>query len=339
MRLLISGFDQPGHMGSYLGAAAKRLGLDYEMADAESAYTSNRFIRSVYWHFCDKRPARLRAFGREVINTCVATKRDVVLTTGCAPIDRAEIEQLRNRGIKIINYSTDDPWNPSQRADWFLSALPAYDAVFSPRRANLDDFRRNGVPSVNYLPFAYDPDTHRPWPKQSAADASTDVLFVGGCDSDRLPLISALIDANINMALFGGYWDQHPKTRPYCRGIGSQEAIRTVSSEAQVCLCLVRRAKRDGHTMRSFEAAAIGGCILVEDTADHRDMFGPDDDAVRYFSTMGELVQQTKRLLLDSATRRRLAARLQERVNRGKDTYADRLSSMLQLTLDDVKSA
>ena len=62
-----------------------------------------------------------------------------------------------------------------------------------------------------------------------------------------------------------------------------QVTIRAASASAKVCLCLVRRANRDGHTMRSFEAAAIGGCILAEDTADHREIFGPEDYAARYF--------------------------------------------------------
>ena len=82
--------------------------------------------------------------------------------------------------------------------------------------------------------------------------------------------------------------------------------------------------------MRSFEAAAIGGCILAEDTADHRELFGPDDYAVRYFRTVPELVRQTKLLLADADARRRLSSQLAERFSRGKHNYADRLTSMLR---------
>ena len=145
MRLLIVGFNQAGHMGSYLAAAANQLSLDFNIADARNAHASSRIARSFYWRFYDKRPARLHRFGAQVLDTCIATQCDVVLTTGCAPLDRECIERLRELGVKVINYSTDDPWNPSQRADWFLSALPAYDAVFTARRANMDDFRRLGI--------------------------------------------------------------------------------------------------------------------------------------------------------------------------------------------------
>ena len=337
MRLLIVGFNQAGHMGSYLAAAANQLSLDFNIVDAQNAHASSRIARSFYWRFYDKRPARLHRFGAQVLDTCIATQRDVVLTTGCAPLDRECIERLRELGVKIINYSTDDPWNPSQRADWFLSALPAYDAVFTARRANMDDFRRHGIGAVHYLPFAYDPEIHRPWPRNVPAGAPCDILFVGGCDAERLSLIGALIDDGLDVALFGGYWDRHPKTRPNWRGIASQDAIRAASAAAKICLCLVRRANRDGHTMRSFEAAAIGGCILAEDTADHRELFGPNDYAVRYFTSAPEMVQETKRLIANPDARFRLSLQLRDAFYNGKHTYADRLATMLA-TLDRMQS-
>jgi spore maturation protein CgeB len=255
-----------------------------------------------------------------------------VLTTGRAPLDRSHIENLHGQGIKVINYSTDDPWNPVLRASWFLSTLPSYDVIFTPRRATLDDFRRCGVRAVHYLPFAYDPEVHRPWSEKEATATPSDVLFVGGCDADRLPLISALIDAGLELALFGGYWNRHSKTRPYWRGDSDQDTIRSASAATRVCLCLVRRANRDGHVMRSFEAAAIGGCVLAESTADHQALFGPDDEAVRYFQTADELVQQAKSLVDDAEVRLRLSAKLRERLAAGGHTYVDRLAAMLRLS-------
>jgi spore maturation protein CgeB len=329
VRLLIVGFDHPGHIGSYLGTAAARLGLDWRILDAAKAHAGSWFVRAFCWRLRDKRPSRLRRFSTEVVDTCITTRSSVVITTGHAPLERPHIERLRGLGIKVVNYSTDDPWNPAQRAEWFLSALPAYDAVFTPRRANLDDFRRSGVQAVHFLPFAYDPEIHRPWPEGSPAAASSDVLFVGGCDVDRLALISALIEEGLQVALFGGYWGRFSNTRPYWRGMADQDAIRAASASARICLCLVRRANRDGNVMRSFEAAAIGGCILAEDTPDHRELFGPDDDAVRYFASTPKMVQQAKSLLADAGPRRRLSARLRERIQHSGNTYAHRLASML----------
>ena len=338
MKLLIIGFTQPGHMGNYLVSAARQLGLDHQIIDASGAEAGSRIGRSFYWRICGKRPARLHEFGARVLAVCAEMRPNVVLSTGCAPLDRSHIAGLRELGASVINYSTDDPWNPAQRASWFLSALPAYDAVFTTRHANIEDFRRCGVRSVHYMPFAYDPDVHRPWPENAPVGAPSDVLFVGGCDKDRLPLISAMIDLGLDVALFGGYWNRHPKTRSYWRGIADQDTIRSASAATRVCLCLVRRANRDGHVMRSFEAAAIGGCILAEDTADHRHFFGPENQAAWYFQTVFQLVQQAKILVADAEARLRLSTQLRERLAAGRNTYADRLAAMLRLVKREVDS-
>jgi spore maturation protein CgeB len=335
MKLLIVGINQSGHIGSYLASAAKQLGVDYHLMDARSAEASSRIARSFYWHLRGKKPAHLDRYAAQVIEISAEMQPDLILTTGCAPLDRPHVANLRARGIKVVNYSTDDPWNPNLRAPWFLSALPQYDAIFTTRRANVEDFRQLGGPAVHYVPFGYDPEVHRPWPEWEKTAAPSDVLFVGGGDIDRLPLIDALIDAGFELALFGGYWGRHSKARRHWRGIAGQETIRSASAVAKLCLCLVRRANRDGHVMRSFEAAAIGGCILAEETDDHRELFGPDDLAVRYFKTVDDLVQQARLLVADAAVRRRLSSKLRERMNAGDHTYAGRLVTMLKLSDTD----
>lgn len=158
MKIVIVGFNKPGHMGFYLATAARQLKLQYRIIDMIDADASSRILRSIAWHFCDKRPTHLSRFANQVWNVCTELQPDAVLTTGCAPLYREDIEKLRALDAKVINYSTDDPWNPALRSSWFLNALPAYDAIYTPRHANHDDFIRCGVRRVRYLPFAYDPE-------------------------------------------------------------------------------------------------------------------------------------------------------------------------------------
>jgi spore maturation protein CgeB len=96
-----------------------------------------------------------------------------------------------------------------------------------------------------------------------------------------------------------------------------------------VNLCLVRRANRDGHVMRSFEIAAAGGCMLAQDSGEHREIFGPEGEAVIYFRDAKEAAQRARALLRDSFERKRLAAVLHRRIVGGAHTYAHRLATML----------
>ncbi|MEO2091444.1 MAG: glycosyltransferase, partial [Gemmataceae bacterium] len=86
-------------------------------------------------------------------------------------------------------------------------------------------------------------------------------------------------------------------------------------------------ANRDGHVMRSFEAAACGGCVLAEDTEEHRGIFA---DTVTYFRTPDEMVTQARTLLADPDRRRAPAEASHRRiVTDGANTYADRLRMIL----------
>ena len=73
----------------------------------------------------------------------------------------------------------------------------------------------------------------------------------------------------------------------------------------------------------------MGACMLTEDTEEHRDIFGPEGEAVCYFSSIEELVEKAKWLSREHQTRQRLAERAHRTVVDGRHTYRDRLVEML----------
>ena len=217
------------------------------------------------------------------------------------------------------------------RASWHLRALPEYDAVFTTRSATLDCFRKIGVAAVHYLPFGYD-DELFPGPADPPAGPDwapgCDVLFVGGADRDRIAFITQFLKSGLSVALAGGYWDRVPAP-PHALGLQPPEALARLTASARINLCLVRRANRDGHVMRSFEIAALGGVMLAEDTDEHRDLFGPDGEAVVYFRGADEAAVRARALLADAAERARLSQAVRRRIAAGGHTYRDRLNTML----------
>ena len=298
-------------------------------SDVRCAYAGSEWARALLWRCCH-RPLRLARFSKEVLAACCRHKPALLLTTGLAPLRSVELAKIGALGIVRMNFLTDDPWNPVHYAGWFLESLREYDHVFSPRRENLKDLRDHGCKQVHHLPFAYSPDVHFPENSPSISIDVPDVVFAGGADADRLPYVRALASAGLKMSLYGGYWDRHADLRAYWHGHAGLAAIRHATSAAKIVLCLVRLANRDGHAMRSFEVPAMRGCMLAEDTSEHREMFGPNGEAVTYFRSIPEMVDRARWLLQNEGERKRLASAAHRRITGGRNTYPDRLQTMLE---------
>lgn len=331
--LQLVGIPDPTHVGHHLLNASATLPVQATLANVREAFAAPRLWRSFCWHLLGHRPPRLHPFSAQLLAQCQAQRPKWLLTTGLAPVNAATLHALRRLGITLINFLTDDPWNPQHRAPWFMQALPLYDQVFTPRQANLDQLRRLHHPAVHYLPFAYAPDVHFPPTPAPTPDTSAppDVLFIGGADQDRIATLKILHHAGHKLSLWGGYWDRDRELAPYAHGHADPAAFRHLVATASVNLCLVRRANRDGHSMRTFELAAIGSCMLVEDTAEHRALFGPDLDKVAYFQDPASMVQQTTLLLRQPELRHQMATRVRQWATQGRHTYTDRLRTMLSL--------
>jgi hypothetical protein len=330
--LLLVGNPEPHHVGAHLLAAAGALGVSAELVDARRAHAGPRWLRALGWRLAGRRPPRLGATSAEVARRCRSARPACLLTTGLAPVSARALRAAGAAGVPRLSYLTDDPWNPEHRAPWFLDALREYDHVFTPRRGNLDDLVRHVGPRVSYLPFAWAPEAHYPDPPPAgpaAAALAADLVFVGGAEPGRARLLGQAARAGLRVALYGSRWERYPDTAALTRGQVDPAEARRATSAARIALGLVRRGNRDGHTMRSFEAAAMGACLLLEESPEHREIFGAPGEAAVYFRGAAELVERARRLLADGPERARLARAARLRVTTGGHTYRDRLAAIL----------
>jgi spore maturation protein CgeB len=332
--ILLVGNPAAEHVGNHLLCAAQSLEIPVQLCSSDLAFRANPLLEKFNWWFRSHRPARLGEFSRDVVKSFIQADARYLLSTGIAPLDADALDAAGRAGITRMNFLTDDPWNPQHRAEWFMRALPKYDIVFSPRRANLEDLRQAGCRNVRYLPFAYAPELHFPDPPVTPVDQAqydADVVFAGGADPERAPYFSALIEAGVKVALYGGYWRRYSGTRSADRGFASPEGLRKAIGGGRVAICLVRRANRDGHAMRTYELAATGACILAEDTPEHREILGADGVSAVYFRSLSEMIVKAQDLLRDQPRRQRLSAEVRARICGGGNTYRDRLETMLRL--------
>ncbi len=333
MSLLLVGNPQPTHIGGHWLNAARRLAQPASLADVNEASAAPRLMRMLWWHLLGHRPPHLDRFSADLVRRCSIEKPKLVLTTGLAPVNASALAQLRAMGITLANFLTDDPWNRCHRAPWFMKGLRSYHHIFTPRHANEPELQALQGPVIHYLPFAYAPEIHFP-PSLSPEDREkwrSDVLFIGGADAERNGIMNDLVRRGLNVSLWGGGWARQSSLLAHAHAHAGPEQFRNLVSCAAVNLCLVRRANRDGHSMRTFELPAVGGCMLVEDTSDHRSLFGAEGECVRYFTSTDQLEQQARDLLAAPEEQARLAAAVQRRIcTEGQHTYADRLQSILE---------
>src|SRR5207244_3623545 len=211
---------------------------------------------------------------------------------------------------------------------WHVRALREYDVVFTPRTANQEELGRHGCQRVVYLPFGYDETLFFAEPNVDPKEES-DLFFAGTGTAERAAYIQAAVEAGFRVRLHGIYWERFAGTRGVSRGQADIPTLREAIASCKVALCLVRHENRDGHSMRSFEVPAVGACMVVEDTEEHRQIFGTDGTRVIYFRTEDEMVEQVRILLANEILRRSLRDNVHLLITNGANTYTDRLASMI----------
>lgn len=329
MKLALVGSFGGTHLGGSFSRAAHGLGIESVIFDVNEAFSGPRLLRTLSWRLGGHRPPRLNRFSEQVAASCLQMRPDILIALGTASLTHATVRRLSSAGVICMAFCSDDPFNKTQRADWHLAALPAYDVVFTPRRANISDLRALGCSDVRYLPFGYDESLFGTATDEGVTQ-DLDVLFVGGADQDRVEFMREFLHSGLRIGLVGGYWDRFPETQPYALGFKTPRELCAITAEAKVNLCLVRRANRDGHVMRSFEIPAAGGCMLAEDTSEHRELFGPDGDSVMFFRNPKDAAERAALLVAAPSERKRLAAALRARVVGPQNTYGARLVTMLE---------
>lgn len=329
--IMVVGGALETNVGLSLHEAASTLGIESELVDTLPAFSGPKLLRTFSWRFNDRRPVRLDEFSNFVIQRCRETRPEILISTGIAPLTSNALKQLSGLNIVLANFQTDDPWNEAHLSNWYLEALSHYDYIFSPRSAALQQLRAATSANVSYLPFGYDPRLFYPETDATALMKTTrcDVVFAGGADKDRLDAVESLAKSGLSLGLYGGYWGKYDFARPFYRGMASAATLRSAHANAFVAIGAVRRANRDGNSMRTFELPAMGCCCVMEKTADHFQLFGREGDAVMYFDTPESLVAKCLSLCSDAHTRSKMATRVHALIA-GGHRYEDRLRAMLE---------
>jgi spore maturation protein CgeB len=332
--LLIGDTSIPEALGSKLLRGAKYLDLQksweisisYHSPAPTYSPSMKRKLGKVFYRLADKRSWEWWGFQRLLLREVEELKPDLVVVTGILPLDPVLFHAVKKNGGFIVNYLTDDPWNPIHRRQSFISNLRQYDHIFSTKSSLQKRLKQADSPSTSWLPFAYDPELHYPVHAKSGAD----VVFIGTGAKERLPWLKSVSNIpGIKRRIHGNSWhgiktpgwEQHP-------AVTGEEYCKTIKG-AKVVLGLLREANGDQSTDRSYEIGAIGGCGLYQGTDEHRQLL-KNYPIKGFFKNPNELADRVKEVLADPALQTELRTLGQKAVRNHENTYAARLENIVR---------
>ena len=291
-----------------------------------------RLRGKTFYRLADRRSWEWWGFQRQLLERIEALQPRLVLVTGILPLAPAVFQAVHRHGGRIMNYLTDDPWNPIHRRRSFLANLSDYDHIFSTKQALRQRLKAAGALSTSWLPFAYDPTLHRP-PLADPSDPErfgVDVAFVGTGAPERLPWLAALADVpGLRRRIYGNSWNglATPGWERHAAVTGEDYA-RAISN-AGLVLGLLRQANGDLSTDRSYEIGAIGGCGLYKDSEEHRALL-PDYPELGFFRDPAELRAHALAILADPGLQDSLRQKGASALRRPEHTYGARLRTILE---------
>jgi len=337
--LLLADTATPEALGSKLLEGADQTGLN--RTDVAIAYISAvphfspsmaRLRGKLFYRLADRRSWEWWGFQRRLIAQIEAFRPSLVLVTGILPLAAAVFQAVHARGGRIVNYLTDDPWNPDHRRRCFLANLCCYDHIFSTKQALRERLSAAGVKSSSWLPFAYSPSLHHPALAEPEAQArfGVDVAFVGTGASERLPWLQALADLpGVRRRIYGNSWQGLATPGWERHAAVTGEAYVQAIANARLVLGLLRQANGDLSTDRSYEIGAIGGCGLYKDSSEHRALL-LDYPEVGFFQDPDQLRRHALAILADPALQATLRQLGSAALQQPQHTYAARLQSILE---------
>lgn len=275
-----------------------------------------------------------RQTNSDLINLATSYAPDVIWLFKGMDIFPATVRALRTRGWHPVAYNADHPFDFSSRGSGnsnVAQAIPEYDLYMTFSRHIADQLAERH-PSLNVcvLPFGHAVSDETYADLNDVKEAQC-LCFVGTPDQRRVAMIRVLLDAGLDVDIYGSGWEKVASRISRARfhgpvfGNDMYRALRRY----RVQLNFLRPHNIKSHNMRSFEAPACGAIMLAEDTVEHREFFRPGVEAF-YFADDEELVSQARQLLdLSTEDAGAIRARARARSVEEPYSYQDRAAQAL----------
>ncbi|TRZ95507.1 glycosyltransferase [bacterium] len=235
----------------------------------------------------------------------------------------------------IFNINADDPlsrnWGASSKM--VKMAIHAFDCYFIWSKYLTKKLKEEGLGSVRYLPFAFDPEIHCPQQLsfKEQDELGHELVFVGGWDERREALLGNLDD--FDLAIWGAwYWGRRCSDKRLVSRWQGKPVLAQMMSKvlcaSKISLNIFRPQNIGSINMRTFEAPACGTFALAERSPEAATFFQEDKEVV-YFSGARELKEKASYYLAHEEERRQIAQAAYQRCLKSNYSYLDRAKEVL----------
>jgi spore maturation protein CgeB len=252
------------------------------------------------------------------------------------------LKQIKEQlGCLMVNSYSDDFINKHSRH--YNSSIPLYDYIFTPRRANFEEYYKFGAKAVDFFWKGYAPENHFPveLTEEERNIYGSDVVFVGHCEKNRMQDLSQLAGCVKDMKIWGPWWNHYRIPKVLRAAIQNRsvwwEEYRKALCGSKITINYFSRWARDTQSSRSFEIPACGVFMLCERTDDILNSFEEDKEAV-FFSSPEELIDKTKFYLRNDRLRQQIAFAGHQRCITSGYSNHDRIKVMLEKVINTTKA-
>ena len=182
LKILIYGEPLNWGMGPNLVESYKTLGHDAELYDyTQFLYTTKKY--TLFNRVLDRLLFRsiARNINNELMNTVESKRYDLLIVLKGIHLYSKTIVSIKRNVDLVVNWNTDDFFNPLNNSNYLLESFGKYDCIFTARGHLIDEYLKKGAKRVEVLDWYFNPKYQHPVDitESEKINYGSDIVFVG----------------------------------------------------------------------------------------------------------------------------------------------------------------